>query len=88
MTNVPIKKVVTKSNPIIPVVAGMVGAVVGGVAVATSMILGNKKNREKIKDGVDAVKDKTTEYVADVKKQALAKKTEVKKKVIEEVKKI
>ena len=39
MTNVPIKKVVTKSNPIIPVVAGMVGAVVGGVAVATSMIL-------------------------------------------------
>ena len=70
MTNVPIKKVVTKSNPIIPVVAGMVGAMVGGVAVATSMIMGDRKNRQKVKDAFND------------------KKTEVKDKVINEVKKI
>jgi uncharacterized membrane-anchored protein YhcB (DUF1043 family) len=88
MTSVPMKKEVNKTNPIIPVVAGMVGAVVGGVAVATSMIMGDKKNREKIKNGLDEAKDKTTEYVADVKKQALVKKAEVKEKVINEIKKI
>ena len=46
MTTVQAKKEVKKANPIVPVIAGMVGAVVGGAAVATSMILGNKKNRE------------------------------------------
>ena len=88
MTNVQVKKEVKKANPIVPVMAGIVGAVVGGVAVAASMFMGDKKNQEKIKTGLDEAKVKATDYVADVKKQALVKKAEVKEKVIKEIKKV
>jgi len=77
MTSAPVKKEVKKANPIVPVMAGIVGAVVGGVAVAASMIMGDKKNQEKIKTGLNEAKG-----------QVLAKKAEVKEKVINEIKKV
>ncbi|MFA4827408.1 MAG: hypothetical protein WC596_04140 [Candidatus Shapirobacteria bacterium] len=71
------KKEVKNANRVNPIVAGIAGAVVGGVAVATSMVMSNKKNRDKIKAGLTKVKNQT-----------LDKKAEVKEKLIKEVKKI
>jgi len=71
------KKEVKNRNRVNPIVAGIAGAVVGGVAVATSMVMSNKKNRDKIKAGLTKVKNQT-----------LDKKAEVKEKLIKEVRKI
>ncbi|MFA5828790.1 MAG: hypothetical protein WC841_05550 [Candidatus Shapirobacteria bacterium] len=88
MTDVQKKREVKNTNGVNPIVAGIAGAVVGGVAVATSMVMSNKKNRDKIKAGLASAKDKTVEYLDEVKKQASDRKSEVKEKVIQEVKKL
>ena len=88
MTEMQKKKETKNPNTVNPVVAGIAGAVVGGVAVATSMVMSNKKNRDVLKAKLTEAKNQTTEYLDDVKKQALAKKGEVKEKVIEGVKKL
>jgi len=88
MTELQKKKEVKKSNTVNPIMAGIAGAMVGGVAVATSMVMSNKKNRDKLKAKLTEAKNQTTEYLDDVKKQALVKKSEVKEKVIQEVKKL
>lgn len=88
MTELQKKKEIKNLNTANQVMAAVAGAVVGGVAVATSMVMSNKKNRDKIKAGLSNAKNQTTEYLDDVKKKALAKKSEVKEKVVKEVKKL
>lgn len=47
-----------------PVAAGVVGATVGaGVAVAASVALKNKKNRERVGKVIDMVKEQASEYI-------------------------
>lgn len=66
------------------VAAAVTGAVVGaGVGIAGAVIMGNKKNREKISRILNNVKDDAVDYVGGIKKQAQDKKEEIKKKFIE-----
>lgn len=44
-------------NVINPVMAAVAGAVVAGVAVATTMIMSDKNNQDKVKKVVSNVKD-------------------------------
>ena len=60
-----------------PVVAAVTGAIVGGVAVAGAMALGDDKNRQKIKGAVSDAKDRTKDYVENVKQVAIDKKDEL-----------
>lgn len=55
-----------KKKAINPLVAGVTGAIVGGVAAATAITLSNEKNREKIKDAFSGAKDKAMGYVEDL----------------------
>lgn len=61
-----------------PVVAGTVGAVIGaGVAVAGTIAMQNPDNREKVKDAVDSVKERATEYLGNMAGVAEEKKEEI-----------
>jgi hypothetical protein len=51
-----IKKSNQTSGSVNPVVAGMAGAVVAGVAVAGAMAMANKDNQDKVNDVVSNVK--------------------------------
>jgi phosphate uptake regulator len=67
-----------------PVAAAVAGAVVGaGVAVAGTMILEDKKNREKIKKVFNNAKNQAINYVEDMQKQVKDKKNEVKENLTE-----
>jgi hypothetical protein len=55
MTN--IQKSNKTSGVINPVVAAVAGAVVGGVAVASAIIMSNKDNQDKVNEVVSNVKD-------------------------------
>lgn len=71
-------------NGISPVAAAVAGAVVGaGVAVAGTMILEDKRNREKIKKVLNNAKNQAINYVEDMQKQVKDKKNEVKENFIE-----
>ena len=65
-----------------PVAAAVAGAVVGaGVAVAGAVVMGNKKNREKISKVLNDAKDKAVNYMEGIQKQAQDKKDEVGEKL-------
>lgn len=65
-----------------PVAAAVAGAVVGaGVGVAGAVVLGNKKNREKISKVLNNVKDQAVDYVENMQKQAEVKKEEIEEKL-------
>lgn len=65
-----------------PVAAAVAGAVVGaGIGVAGAVIMGNKKNREKISKVLNNAKDQAINYVEGVQKQAQDKKDEVEEKL-------
>lgn len=50
-----------------PVAAGVVGATVGaGVAVAASVAMKDKKNRERVGKVIDMVKEQATEYIDNI----------------------
>ena len=66
-----------------PVVAAVTGAIVGGVAAAGAMVLGDEKNREKISDALSNVKDKSMDYAEGVKQEIQERKEEVVEKVAE-----
>lgn len=66
-----------------PVVAAVAGAIVGGVAAAGAMVLGDEKNRKKIREALSNVKNRTTDYVEDVKQAAQDKKEEIVEKMTE-----
>jgi len=67
-----------------PVAAAVAGAVVGaGIGVAGAVIMGNKKNREKIGKVLNNAKNQAINYVEGVQKQAEDKKNEVKEKLTE-----
>jgi len=67
-----------------PVAAAVAGAVVGaGVAVAGTMILEDKKNREKIRKVFNNAKNQAINYVEGMQKQVKDKKNEVKENLTE-----
>ena len=71
-----------------PVAAAVAGAVVGaGVGVAGAVIMGNKKNREKIGKLLNNIKDEAVDYAEGIQKQAEVKKAEIKGKLNEGKKK-
>lgn len=67
MTEIHQKKEVKSENAINPIVAGIVGVVAGGVAVATTMVMSDKKNQKKVKDALVDAKEKVTGYINTVK---------------------
>lgn len=74
-----VKKEKKGTNPVAAVVAG---AVVGaGLAVAGSVLLKDKKSRDKVKKVLDNVKDQAKGYIDTVQKQVEEKKDVVEKKV-------
>lgn len=78
-----------QNNSISPMVAAVAGAVVGaGVAVAGTMILEDKKNREKIRKVFNNAKNQAINYVENMQKQVKDKKDEVEEKFTEGNKKV
>lgn len=68
------KKVEVSSNSVNPIVAGIAGAIAGGVAVATALVMSDKKNQKKAKDVLDGAKTKVTKYIDSIKSQPTIKK--------------
>lgn len=69
MTDTQLKKD-TNTKVVNPLVAGIAGAVIGGAAVAASMVMSDKKNRDKVgkvlMDKKSEVKDKVIKEVQKV----------------------
>lgn len=57
------------------VVAGIAGVVAGGVAVATAVVMSDKKNQKKVKDAWAGAKEKATEYMDTIKSQPIVEKS-------------
>ena len=54
----------TSKNKVNPLVAGVAGATVGaGVAVAASVAMNDKKNRQRVEKVIGLVKEQATEYI-------------------------
>ena len=66
-----------KKNNASPVMAAVKGAIIGGIAVAGAMTLADEKKREKIKDALVGAKDKTVDYVNELKEKVEDKKEAV-----------
>ena len=65
-----------------PIAAAVTGAVVGaGIAVAGAIALKDEKNREKVKEALNTVKDQARGYVESIQKQAQEKKSDVQEKL-------
>ena len=74
------KQTKTKSNSIFAAIAG---AIVGsGVAVATSIFMKDKKNRDKVKKVLSTAKNKTVDYIGKIEKETNKNKNIIKKKTI------
>ncbi len=58
-----------KTMAVNPVLAGIAGAVAGGVAVAAAMSLNTKENKQKVTTAVDSTKAKIADVAGDVKKK-------------------
>lgn len=58
-----------KTMAVNPVLAGIAGAVAGGVAVAAAMSLNTKENKQKVTTAVDTTKAKIADVAGDVKKK-------------------
>ncbi len=70
---------------VIPAVIAVTGAVIGAgvVAVAGAIAMKDEKNREKVKEALDTVHDKASDFVDEVKKDSYAMKEGVEKKIAE-----
>ncbi|MFA6532776.1 MAG: hypothetical protein WCT22_02140 [Patescibacteria group bacterium] len=72
-----------------PVAAAVAGAVVGaGVGIAGAVVLGDKKNREKIGKVLNNAKNQAVNYVEGVQKQAEVKKEEIEEKLTKDKEKV
>lgn len=69
-------------NSVSPIVAGLAGAVAGGVAVASAFVMSDKKNQKKVKDVLTNVKDQAVDYIEDMQKKAQDVKSGVATKII------
>jgi hypothetical protein len=69
MTDVHKKKETKSANTVNPLVAGIAGAVAGGMAVAAAVVMSDKKNQEKVKDAFIGAKEKVTGYIDTIKTQ-------------------
>lgn len=80
MTTIQDQKKQDDQNKFNQVAAAVTGAVVGaGVGIAGAVVLGDKKNREKISNVLNNVKDQAVDYVEGIQKQAEVKKVEIEK---------
>lgn len=80
MTTIQDQKKQDSQNRFNQVAAAVTGAVVGaGVGIAGAVVLGDKKNREKISNVLNNVKDQAVDYVEGMQKQAEVKKVEIEK---------
>lgn len=89
MTDLHQKKDSKSKHGVSPLVAGIAGAVAGGVAVATAaIVMSDKKNQKRVKDAMAGAKEKATDFIDNIKSQPLVKKSEQKlERVVEAVKK-
>jgi len=69
MTNVHHKIGPKKSNTMNAVAAGVVGAIAGGVAVATAVVMSDKNNQQKVKSALIDSKEKATKVIRDAKQK-------------------
>ena len=78
MTNTQEKHV----DPIIPIAASVTGVVIGaGIGAAGAILLKNEKNRDKVQDVLNSLKDQVTDYSNKMKKKAISKKREVEQSI-------
>lgn len=61
MTDQKQKKQAETKSAVGPIVAGIAGVIAGGVAVATAVVMSDKKNQEKVKDVLVGVEEKLVE---------------------------
>ena len=70
MTDIQKKNTTEEKGTINPIVAGIAGAVAGGIAVVTAVIMSDKKNQKKVGDALKNAKTTVTEKVDEVVKDA------------------
>lgn len=75
MTDIHQKKELKNENNVSPVVAGIAGAVAGGIAVAAAMVMSDKKNQKKVSDAFVGAKEKVTGYMDTIKTQPVVEKS-------------
>ncbi|HUD19318.1 MAG TPA: hypothetical protein VMR81_02675 [Patescibacteria group bacterium] len=75
MTDVHQKKAVNNGNTMNTIVAGIAGAVAGGAAVATAMVMSDKKNQKKVSNALAGAKEKVTQFIDTVKSQPIVEKS-------------
>lgn len=63
------------TNSVNPVVAGIAGAVAGGMAVAAAVVMNNKKNQKKVTEALSGVKDTVTGYMEKLTSQPIVEKS-------------
>jgi Ni,Fe-hydrogenase III large subunit len=73
-----------RSNTGNAILAGLAGVVAGGVAVATAVVMSDKKNQKKVHDTIEEMKEKVVDYVETIKSQpAIETGTQKIKKAVE-----
>ena len=75
MTDSHQKKEIKNANTVNAIVAGVAGVVAGGVAVATALVMSDKKNQKKVKDALVDAKEKFTDYIDTIKSQPVIEKS-------------
>jgi hypothetical protein len=66
MTDIHQKKEVKTTNVVNPIIAGIAGAVAGGVAVAAAIVMSDKKNQKKVAGALVDAKEKITQKIEEV----------------------
>lgn len=64
-----------KTMEVNPIVAGIAGAVAGGLAVAAAMTINTKENKEKVADAIDTAKANVADAVEKIKSQPVVQKS-------------
>ncbi len=64
-----------KAMDVNPIVAGIAGAVAGGLAVAAAMTINTKENKEKVADAIDTAKENVAGVVEKIKSQPVVQKS-------------
>lgn len=89
MADIHKKTEIKKVNTMNPIVAGIAGAVAGGMAVAAAVLMSDKKNQKKVRDAFADAKDKVTDYVDTIRSKSepiIEKGTKKLNKVVEAIK--
>jgi hypothetical protein len=74
MTNSTNKKEEQKNQAVKAIATGVAAVVAGGVAIAAAVAMSDKKNQKKVSDAFDGAKEKLTDYIDSVKKDAVVEK--------------